>query len=136
MNHTTSNTSVETPPHWQTRFNFFALHGSQASSQAARTAYRALPLGTRMRVGANLMAFMFGPLYFFALGMWRKGVTLLAAGVVLGVVCTLGDVPESVGTPLSMAIAAIAMTTANYAYFLHVRIGSRSWNPFEGTGRR
>lgn len=135
MNHAIT-TSAEAPPHWQTRFDFFEAHGSQTSSRSARLAYRALPLRHRMRVGTNPMAFLFGPLYFFTLGMWRKGVTLLVLGLFLGTACTVYDVPESVATPLSMVVASIAMTTANYAYFLHVRIGSQSWNPFERAARR
>lgn len=30
----------------------------------------------------------------------------------------------------------LTMTSADYAYFLHVPTGSTSWNPFEGLGRR
>jgi hypothetical protein len=92
-------------------------------------AYKALPFGERFRIGSNLLAFLFGPLDFVGKGMWRKGTTLLGVALALGVVCTVLDVPDMVGKAVGYGVAAIAMTTANYAYYLHVTTGGRSWNP-------
>jgi hypothetical protein len=85
-----------------------------------------------MRLAFNVLAFLFGPIYFAVKGMWRKGLTLVAIGVAVGVVMEVGGLPPSLSTPVAAAMGALAGSTANYAYYLHVRAKSRSWNPFEG----
>ena len=44
--------------------------------------------------------------------------------------------PGVVVRGIGFGLAAIAMTTANYAYYLHVVRGSQSWNLFEGYGKQ
>jgi len=121
---------------WWRRFDFFDAYGPQSSSAQARRAFRALPAFERFRIGSNVLAFLFGAVYFFAKGMWRKGLTLVVVTVAVQAVAGLLDAPGQLQYGLGYAISAIAMTTANYAYYLHVTAGSTSWNPFEGLGRR
>jgi hypothetical protein len=45
-------------------------------------------------------------------------------------------VSDSLIRAIGFGLAAIAMTTANYAYYLHVVRGSQSWNLFEGLGKQ
>ena len=52
------------------------------------------------------------------------------------IAATVLPIPDTAARGLGMAVPALALTTANYAYYLHVTKGSRSWNPFEGLGRR
>jgi hypothetical protein len=87
-------------------------------------------------MGWNTPAFLFGPLYFFAKGMWRKGLVLLIAALALGTAVVALDAPAMVDRAAGFAVPAIAATTANYAYYLQVIMGSRSWNPLEGFGRK
>ncbi|MGV0794966.1 DUF2628 domain-containing protein [Mycolicibacterium sp. XJ1819] len=119
---------------WQQRFAFYDRYGVPNSTPESRAAYRQLPFGTKMRLTANGWAFFFGPIYFFLKGMWRKGLALLAIAVGLAVVVLGLDTPDVVVRIASLVVPAIAMTTANYAYYLHIR-GSQSWNVFEGLGR-
>ena len=101
-----------------------------------RAAYRAMEFLPRLRLNSNLLAFLFGPLYFFVKGMWRKGLTLLVVGfAAINALLALGVSPALVQA-LGFAVSAAAMLTANYAYYLQVRHGSTSWNPFEGFGAR
>ena len=123
-------------PVWQRRFAFFDQYGVPNSTPQARAAYRALGFGEKLRLNSNFLALLFGPLYFIAKGMWRKGVTFLIAGLAAMAVLTVLNVPDSFVRPVGFAFSALAMTTANYAYYLHVRRGSTSWNPFEGLGLR
>lgn len=120
---------------WRLRFDFFDTYGLPSSTPEAKAAYRALPFGTKLRLTSNILAFLFGPIYFFVKGMWRKGLTLLALALSAAVIMALVGVPESVGRAVGIGIAALAMSTANYAYYLHVVRRSESWNPFEGFGR-
>ncbi|MDV3305626.1 DUF2628 domain-containing protein [Mycobacterium avium subsp. hominissuis] len=120
------------PPRWRSRFAFFAAYGLPSSSPEAREAYKALPFGARFRLNSNGMAFLFGPLYFFAKGMWRKGITLLTVAAAVAVVTVVIDMPDSLARAIDIGFAALAMTVANYAYYLHVAKQSQSWNFAEG----
>ncbi|BBZ15165.1 DUF2628 domain-containing protein [Mycobacterium branderi] len=127
----------DVPQRWQQRFAFFDAYGLPSSSPAAREAYKALPFGARFRLTGNFPAFLFGPFYFMAKGMWRKGITLLAAAIALAAAMVVLPVPDSIARPVGVAFAVAVMLTANYAYYLHVVKRSRSWNPLEGwSGRR
>jgi Protein of unknown function (DUF2628) len=123
-------------PVWQKRFDFYLAHGLPGSTPQSKAAFKALPFVTRMRLTGNPAAFLFGPFYFFAKGMWRKGLVLLAMALVLGAAIGTLNLPEMAERAAAMVVPALAMTTANYAYYLHVTKDSRSWNPFEAMGRR
>jgi hypothetical protein len=123
-------------PIWQTRFAFFDRYGLPNATPQGRAALRALDFLPRLRLNSNLLAFLFGPIYFLVKGMWRKGLTLLVVGfAAISALNALG-IPGGLVQALGFGVAAAAMLTANYAYYLQVRRGSRSWNPFEGFGRR
>lgn len=120
---------------WRWKFDFFHTYGLPSASPEAKAAYRNLSFMAKLRLTSNILAFLFGPLYFFVKGMWRKGLTLLGIAIAAGAVLTALDVSDTVGRSAGIAIGALAMSTANYAYYLHVVRGSQSWNPFEGFGR-
>ncbi|MCV7284557.1 DUF2628 domain-containing protein [Mycolicibacterium wolinskyi] len=121
---------------WRRRFDFFDTYGLPNSTPQSKAAYRALPFGTKLRLTSNVLAFLFGPIYFFVKGMWRKGLTLLAVAVSVAVAMVFLNVPDSIGRAVGIGVAALAMSTANYAYYLHIVKNSQSWNPFEGFGRK
>lgn len=123
-------------PSWQKRFDFFNAYGLPNSTPESRAAFRALSFMDRLKLTSNILAFLFGPIYFFVKGMWRKGLTLLGIFFAVEVVLVVLDVPDSLVRGIGFGLAAIAMTTANYAYYLHVVRGSQSWNLFEGHGRQ
>lgn len=95
-----------------------------------------------MLINVNWIAFFFGPIYFFVIGLWKKGLTLLGIwfAVVLSVVTfeTMSGfvTPNAIATGIGAGMAALYMTVANYAYYLHRVKGAQSWNPFEGWARR
>ena len=116
---------------WQKRFAFFDAYGLPGGTPEAKAAFRALTFGQRVRLTSNIWAFVFGPFYFYAKGMWRKATTLLVALVGIGALLAALPVGDSVARAIGFGLAAGVMTTANFAYYLH-RNGSRSWNPLEG----
>ncbi|MBU9765498.1 DUF2628 domain-containing protein [Mycobacterium sp. TNTM28] len=120
---------------WRWKFDFFNTYGQPNSTPAAKAAYRNLSFMAKLRLNSNILAFLFGPIYFFVKGMWRKGLTLLALTVVVAAVGVSLGVSDTIARAIGLGIAALAMSTANYAYYLHVVRGSQSWNPFEGFGR-
>ena len=113
---------------WQRRFAFFSQYGHPNAPQA-RAAFTALSFGEKLRLNANLPAFLFGPLYK---GMWRKGVTLLIAAVAVGAVISMLGLPAVVMRGAPFVFGYLASMAANYAYYLHLTRHSTSWNPFEG----
>ena len=127
---------TELPDSWQRRFAFYDRFGVPNISQESRQAYRDLSFGDKLRLNTNIWAFLFGPFYFFVKGMWRKGLVLLVVAIALAATFLAVDAPGIVVRAASLVVPALAMTTANYAYYLHVVKGSRSWNVFEGFSRR
>ncbi|MGU3499196.1 DUF2628 domain-containing protein [Mycobacterium sp. C31M] len=126
----------ELPASWQRRFDFFDLYGLPSSSPAAKAAYKVLPLWDKLRLTSNVWAFLFGFIYFFVKGMWRKGTSVLGIGAGLGVLLAVLEAPSLLANAVTFGFAGAIMTVANYGYYLHVRRNSQSWNPFEGFGPR
>ena len=123
-------------PIWQRRFAFFSQYGLPNANPQGQAALRAMSFGDRFKINSNILGFLFGPFYFMAKGMWRKGLTLLIAALAVGVLSSIVlDLPDSLTRAESIAMSLMYSMTANYAYFLHVTRGSTSWNPFEGFGR-
>ncbi|AOR34253.1 hypothetical protein BFF78_27215 [Streptomyces fodineus] len=122
--------SASLSPRKQERFAFFDAHGGPLAPDY-REARRAMPFGKRLFFNANWWAFFFGPFYFFARGMWKKGtVVLLGLLTYFSIEIALG-VPKEyhwVGTVTSFLV----MWSANYSDYLKVVKGSEGWNPFEG----
>ena len=123
-------------PAWQKRFDFFDAYGVPNSTPESKAAYRALSFLDRLKLTSNILAFLFGPIYFFVKGMWRKGLTLLGIFFAVEVVLVVLNASDTLVRGVGFGLAAMAMTTANYAYYLHVVRGSQSWNLFEGLGKQ
>lgn len=120
---------------WRWKFDFFQTYGLPSASPEAKAAYRNLSFMAKLRLTSNILAFLFGPIYFFVKGMWRKGLTLLGLTIAVAAVGVTLDLSDTIARAIGFGIAALAMSTANYAYYLHVVRSSQSWNPFEGFGR-
>ncbi|MBB4128722.1 hypothetical protein GGR77_004053 [Xanthomonas translucens] len=117
-------------PKWQFRFDFFDRHGGPASP-GFKPAFKALPsFGDRLKINMNFFAFFFGWIYFFILGLWRKAIVLIGISVLIGVLSLF--LPKMFVNGLGVAYSVLVGMIANYAYYLEVRKGSTSWNPFEG----
>jgi len=85
------------PAIWRRRFEFFDAHGAPNSPEF-REAYRHAGDPRRERILRNGFGFLFGPVYFIALGMWRRaltliGIVLLSGVLALGTVAAVFDVP-------------------------------------------
>ncbi|AMW20946.1 DUF2628 domain-containing protein [Mycobacteroides chelonae] len=121
---------------WQWRFDFYDQYGRLGSTPESDAAYKALPFGARVMLGCNILAFFFGPIYFFVKGMWRKGFTVLLITLAIGTVLFAVDASEAMYQAASAGLGAVLMMTANFSYYLDQIKASRSWNPFEGMKRR
>ncbi|TDZ80107.1 hypothetical protein DE4585_03858 [Mycobacteroides salmoniphilum] len=120
---------------WQWRFGFYDQYGHPGSTPESEAVYRALPFGARLMLGCNILAFFFGPIYYFVKGMWRKGLTALSVMLAIGTVLYAVDASETMYQAASAGIGGVLTVTANYSYYLDRVKGSQSWNPFEGMKR-
>lgn len=127
------------PAKWQERFAFLDANGAPGTP-SYKQAFKALPFMQRIKIGSSILAFLFGPIYFFILGLWRKalvGIAVVVATIVIDIImyATLG--PESraadfMSRMLGLAVTLIYTATANYAYYLKEVKCQDSWNFFEG----
>lgn len=78
----------------------------------------------------NLLAFLFGPLYYFAKGMWKKGLTLFVL-CLIGIVI-LDLVLELVGLSrfaraTGFVSAAVFAALASRDYYSKMVLGQNGW---------
>ncbi|MNP25034.1 hypothetical protein D3C76_1178250 [compost metagenome] len=122
---------------WQERFAFFDVHGAP-NAPGYKPALQQLPLKQKITINANIIAFFFGPIYLFVLGLWKKNLTLLAIvialGLVLDFVFALVDFnyAKQVNFGVGLAFNLMYALSTNYAYYLKEQKGEQGWNPFKG----
>ncbi|SQI44479.1 Protein of uncharacterised function (DUF2628) [Leminorella richardii] len=122
---------------WQDRFAFFDQHGAPNTPEF-KAALKAETFGRRILFNMNIIAFFFGFIYFFVLGLWKKNLVLAAiaigVGLVLGIieVATGFYLPRGADMGINFGLAMMWGITANYAYYLKEVKGLDGWNPFEG----
>lgn len=62
---------------WQERFDFFETYGAP-NDPRYKEAVKTLPgFKKKILINANVIAFFFGPIYLFVLGLWKKNLALL-----------------------------------------------------------
>ncbi|MNN89876.1 hypothetical protein D3C81_2077520 [compost metagenome] len=98
-----------------------------------------MPARKRILINLNFIAFFFGPIYFFVLGLWKKNLAIIAIIVALSfslalIFTLLGyeQAPKAFDTGMNVVFALMYGLSANYAYYLKQVKGSQGWNPFEG----
>jgi len=123
---------------WQERFNFFETYGPP-SDPRYKEAMKKLPdFKKKILVNANIIAFFFGPIYLFVLGLWKKNLAMIgliiAINIALSVIFAIMgmEVPRPLSTGLSIAFSMTYAMMTNYAYYLKEVKGEQSWNPFQG----
>ncbi|MCE4052241.1 DUF2628 domain-containing protein [Pseudomonas sp. Au-Pse12] len=123
---------------WQERFNFFDTYGSP-SDPRYKEAIKTLPgLKKKMLINANVIAFFFGPIYLFVLGLWKKNLAMLGIILTINVVLSVMfaifgmEFPKPLTTGLNIAVSMSYALMTNYSYYLKEVKGEQSWNPFQG----
>ncbi|WP_342625172.1 DUF2628 domain-containing protein [Pseudomonas alkylphenolica] len=122
---------------WQERFAFFDAHGAP-NSPTYKPALKQLPFGKKILVNANIIAFFFGPIYLFVLGLWKKNLALIgiivAVSIVIDILFGLAGMitPQPVDVGIGFATNILYALSTNYAYYLKERKGEQGWNPFKG----
>ena len=112
---------------WQRRFAFYRAYGWPFTGEGA-AALRKMPFATARALSFNVWGFLFGPIYYYALGLWKRGTSLLGLAVVFSIVCQhlFGDTALRV---VGVTEAALFACLVNYPYFIQVTEGRDDWNP-------
>lgn len=110
---------------WKTKFQLLEKAGGVKMPQL-----KALDFGERMKLSFNILAFLFGPFYYLAKGMWKKAIALFMVCAVLVVV--LGVILEMAGfgqfaRSLGYGVAAIFAVRANIDYYKKMVLGQNGW---------
>lgn len=74
----------------------------------------------------NVLAFLFGPLYYVAKGMWRKGISLfiVCVAAVIAIEFFLAAIGFGrMGKALSYGVAAVYAVRANIDYYRKMVLG-------------
>lgn len=131
------NETKEYSAKWQTRFDFFDLHGAP-STPGFRQALKQLPFRQKLKVNMNLIAFLFGPIYLFVLGLWKKNVMLILIMVAVYTILIIAlaiagmEFPRYLQVGLGYGFNALYGMSTNYSYYLKEEKGDNGWNPFKG----
>lgn len=92
--------------------------------------HKALSGGERMKISFNVLAFLFGPFYYMAKGMWKKAITLfvvsLAIVVLLEILLEMAGLGRF-GKALTYGVAAVYAVRANIDYYKKMVLRQNGW---------
>jgi hypothetical protein len=106
---------------WKTRFRLIERAGGVKLPNL-----KALAFGQRMKVMFNVLAFLFGPLYYLAKGLWKKALVLFAICVVVVVVADL-VMGDRLGNAIGIATGALFAVRANIDFYKKKVLGDDGW---------
>lgn len=112
---------------WRTRFALLHKAGGAAMPQSIE-----LTLAERATVRFNLLAFVLGPVYYAAMGMWKKGVSLAVLAVLLVLLAralldAAGLAHTGLGTMVYLIAPLLYAARANIDYFTRVVLHDDGW---------
>ncbi len=111
---------------WKKRFKWLTSAGGSSMSNL-----KAMPKEERKKGNLfNVLAFLFGPFYYLAKGMWRKAISFSAAGLVAIMVLEL--IIKALGFPplgkaAGYGIAAVFAVRANIDYYKKMVLRENGW---------
>lgn len=119
-------TSLPVSAMWQARFRAIARAGGPKMPH-----YKELPAADRRAAfGFNILAFLFGPIYYACKGMWKKGLALflLCAVVVISLGLLLDQFGyEKLANALGYGVGAVFAVRANIDYYKKRVLGDNGW---------
>ena len=104
---------------WRQRFEIF-----DRIDGAFFTRWKELSPDERVRAGFRWPALVFSFLYYFAKGMWEKGLLFMTVYAVLGMVLGAAGVP---GVLVWFWLGALCVACAASDYYKRVEHGERIW---------
>jgi hypothetical protein len=78
----------------------------------------------------NILAFLFGPFYYLAKGLWRKAITFFVLGVVVLTALSFALSAagfDSVSRAFGYGLAALFASRANIDYYKRMVLNDNGW---------
>lgn len=119
---------------WKSKFDIFHEIGADKQfiyKAMSSPEYKGLGFKEKHKVSFHILAFLFGPLYYFFKAMWFKGAFLVGTTWVLAAVLTLVEAMIGVALPAVLywiPPAVICAQLASYDYFKKVTAGEKLWS--------
>ncbi|KEZ98976.1 hypothetical protein A11M_0103375 [Xanthomonas vasicola pv. vasculorum NCPPB 895] len=88
--------------------------------------FRSLPIAERRGINFNWLAFLLGPFYFLAKGLWRQAIVYVLLAIALATLLELVGLGRS-GRAVGCGFAAIYAVRANVSYYANVVQGQAPW---------
>ncbi len=104
----------------------FALIEKAGGAQLPKI--RELAFGERFKIIFNVWGFLFGPIYYFAKGMWKKGIVIFAIGmaliVTLSMICDAAGISDAITT---FIVPAIFARRSNIDFYKKIVLRNNGW---------
>lgn len=109
---------------WQKKFAVIEKAGGPSWANL-----RKLPFRERSKVSFNILAFLFGPLYYLTKGMWKKAIVLTLVGIIALVALSLlfSALDIDIKMPEGAVVAAWFGSRANFDYYKKMVLGDNGW---------
>jgi hypothetical protein len=111
---------------WQTRFRAIQRAGGAQMPDLKQLS----AAERRAAVSFNILAFLFGPIYYACKGMWKKALTLFlaCAVVVIGLGLVLDHFGyEKIANAMGYGVGALFAVRANIDYYKKMVLGDNGW---------
>lgn len=106
---------------WKRRFRAIEAAGGPTLPR-----FKELPFGERAGIQFNILAFLFGPFYYLAKGLWRQALLY----VIIAITCVLVMELSGLGkfaTGVGYGFAAVYSLRANVSYYQRVLLQRAPW---------
>ncbi len=110
---------------WRERFRLIERAGGVKLPKI-----KELPFGQRMKVLFNVFGVLFGPFYYCAKGMWKKGLALFVVCTVVAIIAVVAlDFAglDSLSNSVGFGVAAIYAFRANIDYYKKMVLEQNGW---------
>ena len=119
--------SLDVSKSWKRKFHVMDDLNSITDPKEKKAYFKSLTWGERFGQ-SNILAFLFGFIYFFVKGMWKPGLTFLGISVVLLIVLVVLNIEnDSIYRAAGIGYSVVAMTRANIFYYSKKVLGKELW---------
>mgnify|MGYP003375681077 CR=1 FL=1 len=137
MNKTTNNNQIDISETWKERFEIFEKIGAGEKEKSyykflttSSSEFKALSFKERLKINFNILAFLFGPIYYLIKKMWIKGAFLFGATCILNTLFMLIEAIIGISFPSTVyyiPTGLIFSQAANYDYYRYIKYNEEIW---------
>ncbi|MGJ0394342.1 MAG: DUF2628 domain-containing protein [Methylocystis sp.] len=130
-----SSAGIDVSPSWREKFKLIEVAGP-LTIFGYKNGSR-LTLAERFKISFNIFGFLFGPIYYFYLGMHKKGFVIVGAICASALALFFIEYLTGINTIYATnAIAGVTGFMANYDYYRFKTKNEEMWNGFSFFGRK